>query len=147
MINIQKIALPFTGMSELQAEARQEGYDFIETLIDEWVSSANRFERPGETLLGVIDQGTIIAVGGLTIDPFVSHSGQAEVGRIRRVYVRNAWRDRGIGRALVTALVEKAREGFRSVRLRAENDDAARLYERIGFSPIDNPDATHILSF
>jgi hypothetical protein len=33
------------------------------------------------------------------------------------------------------------------VRLRAENDDAARLYERIGFSLLDSPDATHLLKF
>jgi len=33
------------------------------------------------------------------------------------------------------------------VRLRAENADAARLYERIGFVPVSNPDATHIILF
>jgi hypothetical protein len=47
----------------------------------------------------------------------------------------------------VTALVEQARRNFRCVRLRAENADAARLYESKGFSPIQSPDATHILFF
>jgi hypothetical protein len=47
----------------------------------------------------------------------------------------------------VTALVEEARKSFKCVRLRAENADAARLYERLGFLPIENPDATHILVF
>jgi predicted GNAT family acetyltransferase len=47
----------------------------------------------------------------------------------------------------VTTLVEEARKSFRIVRLRAENANAARLYERIGFAPIASPDATHILLF
>ena len=69
------------------------------------------------------------------------------MGRIRRVYVKSAWRNRGIGRALVSALMNHARRYFSCVRLRAENALAARLYESMGFSPIESPDATHILIF
>jgi GNAT superfamily N-acetyltransferase len=83
-------------------------------------------------------------VGGLTIDPF---EAQPNTGRIRRVYVRSAWRKKGIGRALVSALIEHAGKNFHCVRLRAENADAARLYESMGFVPINNPAATHILVF
>jgi GNAT superfamily N-acetyltransferase len=50
-----------------------------------------------------VDQGLLVAVGGLTCDPF---AGRLDTGRIRSVYVRPAWRNQGIGRALVTALVE-----------------------------------------
>ena len=49
--------------------------------------------------------------------------------------------------ALVTALVEDPRKSFKCVRLRAESAGAARLYERLGFVRIENPDATHILEF
>jgi GNAT superfamily N-acetyltransferase len=69
------------------------------------------------------------------------------MGRIRRVYVRSEWRNRGIGRALVAALVYHARTHFSCVRLRAENALAARLYESMGFVPIESPDASHMLSF
>jgi GNAT superfamily N-acetyltransferase len=144
MIEIQKIALPVPGMERLQWEAQAEGYDFVQTLTDEWASAQNRFDAPGETLCGHLADGLVVAVGGLNCDPF---AGRADMGRIRRVYVRPAWRDKGIGRALVTTLIEQARKHFRCVRLRAENADAARLYERIGFIPIDHPDATHILYF
>jgi GNAT superfamily N-acetyltransferase len=150
MISIQKIELPFPGMALLHAEARSEGYNFVDTLLDEWDSETNRFDAPGEILCGHMDDGLIVAVGGLTYDPFGlfrPFAGHPDTGRIRRVYVRSAWRNQGIGRALVTALVEYARKNFRHVRLRAENEDAARLYERMGFSAISNPDATHILSF
>jgi GNAT superfamily N-acetyltransferase len=141
MIAIQKIELPAPGMEYLQSEARAEGYDFIETLVEEWASAQNRFDAPGEILCGHLDQGLLVAVGGLNCDPF---AGRPDVGRIRRVYVRPAWRDKGIGRALVTTLIEHARTHFRCVRLRAENANAARLYERIGFASIASPDATHI---
>jgi GNAT superfamily N-acetyltransferase len=144
MISIEKIMLPFAEMNLLAAEARDEGYDFVATLLEQWASGENRFDGPGEILYGSFDQGLLVAVGGLNRDPF---AGLPEVGRVRRVYVRPNWRNRGIGRALVAALVEEGRKGFRCVRLRAGNSDAARLYERMGFSRIASPDATHILHF
>jgi GNAT superfamily N-acetyltransferase len=142
MIMIKKICLPTPGMDELLAEATAEGYDFVETLVDDWASAANRFDGPGEALFGGYQQELLVAVGGLNKDPF---AGQAGMGRIRRVFVRRAWRNAGVGRALVSALVEEARQSFDSVRLRAENADAARLYERMGFLPLNSPDATHVL--
>lgn len=144
MISIQKIQLPVTGMQRLRSEAKEEGYDFVETLVEEWESSRNRFDGAGEALMGGLDEGLLIAVGGLNCDPF---AGRPDMGRIRRVYVRQAWRNQGIGGALVTALVHEARAHFRYVRLRAENTEAARLYERIGFVATPGPDATHTLSF
>jgi GNAT superfamily N-acetyltransferase len=144
MIPIRKIVLPVPGVELLQSEAQDEGYDFIETLVEEWASRANRFDAPGEALCGHLDQGLLVAVGGLNRDPF---AGRPDMGRIRRVYVRSAWRNRGIGRALVTALVDEARTHFTCVRLRAENALAARLYECMGFVPIESPDASHMLVF
>ena len=106
MILIRKIVLPVPGVELLQSEALDEGYDFIETLVEEWASGANRFDAPREALCGHLDQGLLVAVGGLNCDPF---AGRPDMGRIRRVYVRPAWRNRGIGRALVAALVDHAR--------------------------------------
>jgi GNAT superfamily N-acetyltransferase len=144
MTTIQRIELPFPGIERLLMDAQDEGYDFIQTLVDDWASGENRFDAPGETLCGHIDQGLVVAVGGLNCDHF---AGRPDMGRIRRVFVRRAWRNNGVGRALVSALIDAARNHFRCVRLRAENEDAARLYERMGFVPIADPDATHILSF
>jgi GNAT superfamily N-acetyltransferase len=144
MIVIRKIELPIPGLERLRQEACDEGYDFLDTLVEEWASAANRFDGPGEVLCGYIDQGLLVAVGGLTLDPF---AGRPDMGRIRRVYVKSAWRKRGIGRALVSALVDRARTHFSCVRLRAENALAARLYESMGFVPIESPDASHILVF
>lgn len=144
MNRIARIGLPAPGLEQLRAEAQAEGYNFIETLVEDWASAANRFDAPGEGLFGLFDEDVLVAVGGVNRDPFAR---DPQVGRIRRVYVRPAWRNQGLGRALVSALVEEARKSFGRVRLRAENGGAARLYERLGFLPIENPDATHVLVF
>ena len=143
-IQISKIRLPIAGLDELRADARAEGYNFMDRLANDWQSGVNRFDDPGEMLCGHLDNRLLVAAGGLNRDPF---AGRAEVGRIRRVYVRPAWRGRGIGAALVNVLIEEARRNFACVRLRAENPVAARLYERLGFEPMADANATHILYF
>jgi GNAT superfamily N-acetyltransferase len=142
-MTIHRVELPAPGIEELRAEAFTEGFDFIERLIKEWSSGENRFDAPGEILCGYLDQGRVVAVGGLNRDPFVA---LPDIGRIRRVYARPGWRHQGVGRSLVTVLIEHARQNFRCVRLRADNPNAARLYESIGFLPCSNANATHTLT-
>src|SRR5258708_11780218 len=91
-----------------------------------------------------MDEGKLVAIGGLNQDPF---DGRRGIGRIRRIYVRPAWRNQGIGQALVHTLVEKARTSFTALHLRTDNPAAARLYERIGFSRSLAVNATHVLDF
>jgi GNAT superfamily N-acetyltransferase len=140
---IRKIELPTPGSGQLRIEALGEGFNFMEALFEDWATGANRFDGAGEVLMGCFEHDVLVAVGGLNIDPFAN---DPNVGRVRRVYVRPPWRNRGIGRALVTALVGLARGHFRRVRLRAESPDARRLYERMGFEPTAEPDATHAMN-
>jgi GNAT superfamily N-acetyltransferase len=144
MITIDSIELPVPGMERLQAEALQEGFFFIERLWEEWQNGKNRFSAPGEKLYGCWDGAGLVAIGGLNRDPF---DGRMGIGRIRRVYVRPAWRNKGIGEALLHTLVESARTSFTTLHLRTDNPAAARLYERIGFSRIQALHATHVLDF
>ena len=144
MNGIVRITLPMAEFVPLQAEARDEGFTFVDKTVREWASGENRFDGPGEMLCGHLDDGVLIAIGGLTRDPF---TGEAEVGRLRRIYVRTAWRSRGAGTQMVRFLLGEARRSFRGVRLRAENDGAARLYERLGFQPLADAEATHELWF
>ena len=141
---IHKIDLLAHDYAPLRAEALQEGHQFIETLIVEWISGKNRFAVPGEALCGSIQHGLLIAVGGLTCDPFLH---RPEIGRIRRVFVRPGWRKQGLGAAMVSWLLNHARSQFECVRLRTDNPAAARLYERLGFLPIADPHATHMFNF
>jgi GNAT superfamily N-acetyltransferase len=144
MTLIQPVDLLAVNFAPLRAEAREEGYNFIETLVDEWTAGKNRYDGPGEVLCGSIHDGELICVGGLNRDPFLDIPS---VGRIRRVYVRPAWRNRKLGTAMVSWLLDHARNHFDCVRLRAENASAARLYERLGFTAIADPNATHIFHF
>lgn len=131
-------------MEQLQLEARLERFTFVDRLVDDWAGELNRFDQAGETLCGGMAEGVIVAVGGLNRDPFAA---PLRIGRIRRVYVRHAWRRHGIGAALVGALVEKARQSFDCVRLRTDSSAAAHFYERIGFTTFSDADATHSLDF
>lgn len=55
------------------------------------------------------------------------------------VYVERSWRGKGVGRALLLALIEKARSlGYHKLVLAAFpfNDQGMRLYERAGFRQV-----------
>jgi ribosomal protein S18 acetylase RimI-like enzyme len=63
-----------------------------------------------------------------------------QTAHVTDIYVRPEARGRGIGRALMAELVEPAREaglGHVSLEVLVRNIDARRLYERLGFVPVD----------
>lgn len=63
-----------------------------------------------------------------------------KTAHVTDIYVRPEARRRGIGRALLGELIEPAREaGLEHVSLEVllRNTDARRLYERLGFAPVD----------
>ncbi|OYT78173.1 GNAT family N-acetyltransferase [Pseudomonas sp. PGPPP2] len=126
----------------LEAQAIAEGFRFLTRLITEWETGANRFEQPGEYLLGVFYQEQLIAVGGVSRDPFAGST----VGRLRRVYVTPQMRGRDVGKALVQALLDYATLKFHDVRLSTDTPEAAAFYLRCGFHQISNDTATHARS-
>jgi GNAT superfamily N-acetyltransferase len=129
-------------LGQLVAESLEDGYDFLDTLVDELRSGANRFDRPGEMLLGAFDGAALVAVGGVTHDPYTEEPG---IGRIRRVYVLRAFRGFGVGSLLVRALMVRASAHFHIVTLRTDSERAARFYTKLGFSSSSGRDAvTHI---
>jgi ribosomal protein S18 acetylase RimI-like enzyme len=63
-----------------------------------------------------------------------------KTAHVTDIYVRPGARNRGVGRALLAELVEPAREaglGHVSLEVLVHNTDARRLYERLGFAPVD----------
>ena len=76
----------------------------------------------GDTLLGYIGVQTVL-----------------DEGYINNVAVRPEYRRRGIASALISLLIEQAREiglAFLTLEVRASNDAARALYEKLGFSPV-----------
>ena len=90
------------GFDTLRNEARAEGYQFIDRLAAEWTSGQTRFDREGEALLAAHVNGVLAGIGGLTLEPIIPGAV-----RMRRFYVRSAFRHSGIGRALATALLSR----------------------------------------
>ena len=123
--------LPSDALGALIAESEQAGLGFVRRLVDEWASSANRFDHPGEALFAAVLDGRVIGVCGLNVDPY---AGAPRVGRVRHLYVLTAHRRLGVGRQLVGAVIEAARNQFAELRLRTASPAAAALYERLGFS-------------
>jgi GNAT superfamily N-acetyltransferase len=144
MPTVLKVQLPLEGLDDLIGEASAEGFTFLERLEEDWADGTNRFSGDGEAFYAVFAQEQLVAVGGLSCDPFLGEPG---TGRLRRIYVRAPWRRRGVGAALVGAMLADARQHFRTVRLRADNAAAARLYEKFGFQTVAHASATHVLHF
>lgn len=121
-----------------------EGHGFCGVFLEEWRSGHNRFDQDGELFLVATVDGAVVGMGGLNRDPFV---GDPRIARLRRLYVSEDARRRSTGRRLVAALVDHARACcFHAVRVRTHDPVASAFYERLGFEPSAEADATHRLS-
>ena len=135
--------LPAGLLDPLVADSERAGVRFVRRLVEEWASGRNRFDRPGEALFAARLDGQVVGVCGLNVDPYTA---TPRVGRVRHLYVLSAYRRLGAGQRLVAEVVAVARSRFDTLRLRTENEAAARLYERMGFERRpDVADCTHLM--
>jgi N-acetylglutamate synthase-like GNAT family acetyltransferase len=72
----------------------------------------------------------LVAIGGVNIDPYFEESS---IARVRHVYVLSDWRNQGIGKQLIQAIIDKSQQQFRLLTLRTFNKQAADFYRAIGF--------------
>ncbi len=134
MSEFQRIqTLPTDALAPLLAVSTGEGFRFVERLAREWQEGKARFDRPGELLLAAYHGASIVAIGGLTADPYTE---EPALGRLRHLYVRPDARRRGIGRRLVQALELAAQQTYRALVLRTDTEAAARFYEALGYMPL-----------
>jgi len=139
---IQPLHLPHPGLQALLADSLADDQSMVRRLWKEWKNGGNTFALPGEALFGAFADRTLVGVCGLNRDPY---TGQADVGRLRHLYVHRSWRRAGAGRALVERSVAEARRCFRLVELRTISPEADRFYRRLGFTRVDRLFATHEL--
>lgn len=130
-----------TDFGVLRGEAVAEGYQHIERLADQWEAGGGRFEGRGEALIAALVGGELAGIGGITADPYVPAAL-----RMRRFYVRPAFRRLGIGRRLAAALLESAVAVTPVVTLNAGSDEAAAFWERLGFVREASDGHTHRLA-
>ena len=142
-LRVQRIEELPQDLEEICRLSLSEDFRAMRRLREEWDSGANRFDRPGEILLEARVGSRLVGVCGLNRDPYAR---QPELGRLRHLYVHPEFRRRGIGRELVSKVIEHARGRFSRVRLRTQGADADRFYLAIGFRRVvGEPDATHDL--
>jgi GNAT superfamily N-acetyltransferase len=121
-------ALP-DGFDAMQAEAAEDGHHNMQRLADDWTDGTTRFDATGEALLAATVAGELAGVGGITMDPV-----ERGALRMRRFYVRVAFRRRGIGRQLAEALIATAAPETVLV-VNAGGQLAAAFWEALGFVP------------
>lgn len=138
------LSLTEEALQPILAASLNEGYKFIQTLWDEYVSGKARFDAAGAALYGVYKDGTLAAIGGVHRDPYLD---RPDIGRIRHVYVMPEDRRTGVGRRLMTALINHSRENFAFLTLRTPTAHADAFYVSLGFSREPRfEQATHWLS-
>ncbi|MFO2464327.1 GNAT family N-acetyltransferase [Pseudomonas sp. 15FMM2] len=138
-VKIQQITDLPPQILALEKEAVGGGFRFLTRLIAEWHSGANRFDAPGECLMAAYVNQQLVAIGGLSIDPYA----QTNTARLRRVYVAASSRRQHIGQMLVNALVVQAALRFENVRLSTDTSEGDAFYLRCGFTRTEDAQATH----
>jgi putative acetyltransferase len=105
----------------------------LKELFTRYPDSPSHFLDPATEFLVAIDEGD--AVGCIGLMPIV-----AGVGEIKRMFVRQDQRGRGIARLLVLDLEHRARlQGAELLRLAtgARQPEAIALYESVGYQPAE----------
>lgn len=121
-------------ISHIQAESKCEGFRFVHRLLTDYQNEFNTFSKPGEALYGVFTTtNTLIAIGGVNIDPF---SKNPTVARLRRFYVLPAYRRMGVGSLLLEKIIGDAKENFSLLVLHTDTDQGDQFYTAYGFAKV-----------
>jgi GNAT superfamily N-acetyltransferase len=137
--------LPEDQIRPLLLASEAEGFRFVRRVVREWNAGINTFSGGGDALLGTYVSGQLVGICGLMVDPYTMDPA---VGRLRNLYVLPEYRGQGIGASLTRSVIALAAPAYQSLRLRAGTPQAAKFYERLGFTPTPGvPDCTHVYSF
>ena len=127
------------GFSALRAESQAQNLNMLRRLAENWQNGENRFNAPGEKLLGAFAYGQLVGVCGLNADPF---SQQLRAGRIRHLYIGERHRRQGIGHQLLVSVITHSGASFDFLNTHAPST-AWSFYENLGFRPVhDEPPGT-----
>ncbi|MEO1311380.1 MAG: GNAT family N-acetyltransferase [Pseudomonadota bacterium] len=142
-VRFKTIAPPAFRRTQLVAEARAEGFRFLDRILGSIESGEPVFAARAAHFIGLSDKNELVAVGGLSHDPY---GAPETTGRLRHLYIRPGWRRLGVGGALVWELLSRGERSYDLIRLRTDTVAAAKFYEAIGFRRVKDRDATHEIS-
>lgn len=129
---------------ELLEESLKENHQFLKRLQENWISGENRFDKIGETHVVAVEGAKAVGICGLNIDPYLD---DPTIGRVRHLYVHPEFRRLTIGSILVEEVIEEAKEHFKVLRLRTNDEGAAAFYLKHGFKESILDNETHRLEF
>ncbi|WP_299742414.1 GNAT family N-acetyltransferase [Rossellomorea sp. y25] len=119
-------------LAHLVEHSKEEGFRFVERLVNDYRNGNNTFNRAGEGIFGVFNEnGILVAIGGLNKDPF--STGEC-IGRMRRFYVSKEFRRSGVGNMLVQRIIDEARNHYDTLVLHTDTEQGDAFYRAIGFS-------------
>jgi GNAT superfamily N-acetyltransferase len=142
MLRLGDVAPDSPGFDRLRAESAAEGHRMLERFAEHWHDGSNRFDRPGEVILGAQLDGELIGICGRNRDPFDPHP---RAGRVRHLYVAADHRRTGVARTLIDAIVDGAVNWFDYLNTNCP-PEAAPFYEHLGFVPVTADRITHQLT-
>jgi ribosomal protein S18 acetylase RimI-like enzyme len=113
---------------KLSPEALGSTFEFEDNLDVAWF--AGRLEN--SHVMGAFRDGELVGTAGFAIQ---QGEKNAHKGRLWGMYVRPSTRNLGVGRLLMNAVLDVARENVELIQLSVvrENRPARRLYESVGF--------------
>jgi GNAT superfamily N-acetyltransferase len=127
-------------LTDLASASRREGFRFVDRLIKGFENEENPFDKAGEALFAVFDQGKCVGIGGVNIDP----AGSAHIGRVRRVYVTPSHRGRGVGRLLMEYIEDWSCNHFAMLQLFTDTSEASDFYETLGYKRVMEDKVSHV---
>ncbi|CAM3973406.1 GNAT family N-acetyltransferase [Bacillus luti] len=107
----------------LVQESKDEGFNFLLKLINEYENEINTFNKTVECLYGIFQGEKLIGIGGLNVDPYTENN---KIGRLRRFYISKDYRRTGLGNLLLNRLLSHTEKYFQIVVL---HTDTKRWHE------------------
>lgn len=114
----------------LVQESKEEGFNFLKKLINEYENKLNTFNKTGECLYGIFQGEKLIGIGGLNEDPYTENN---KIGRLRRFYISKDYRRIGLGKLLLNQLLSYAEKNFKVVVLHTDTKQGDAFYTVNGF--------------
>ncbi len=122
----------------MRLRCMDEAFDFFRSSVadieaDGLADCQRRLVSPHVRIVGVFDNNTLIGIGGITRE---ARDKLEHKALLWGMFVASEAAGKGVGRAIVDALVAEAHGFVRSLHLTlvANNDRARMLYERCGFT-------------
>lgn len=136
-INIKQVTDLPQDIHVLAESALTEGLNIVSQLITDFETKKKQFDQPGEFLLLAYEQDKLVACGGLNLQ-WNDYEVEHRIGRVRRFYVLPTYRKKGVGKLLLQALEQKAKQNFSALCLNTESKDAVQFYQKMNYVFVEN---------